>query len=500
MKSKGSGMLGPQVLLAAIVVMFSSSSAAPSAEPTLRDQATQGLRHAVEFFRKKVAVHGTYLWQYSEDLSKREGEGVASATRGWVQPPGTPSIGGAFLGAHKATGDAYYLEAACETAHALVSGQLQSGGWTYFIDFDPAERQKLAYRDGGKSTGRNVTTLDDDTTQATVRFLMRADQALAFQDAKIHECIRYAFESLLKAQYPNGAWPQGFDRFPDPQKFPVKRAAYPESWSRTWPGSEQYWQRYTLNDNALATTIETMFEASRVYGPPAPGNDLANLAIRCRAAAEKAGEFLLLAQMPEPQPAWAQQYDFDMHPAWARKFEPPAITGGESHGAMKILLQLYRETGQQKYLEPIPRALDYLRRSRLSDGRLARFYELRTNKPLYFTTEYQLTYDDSDMPTHYAFKAADGTEAIARDYERLKALAPAQMASVKQKPPAKFGPTMPAEVKTVLSVLDDRGRWIEEGGLRYHRPKDPTVRVIRCETFIRNVEILSRYLAATREQ
>ena len=56
-----------------------------------------------------------------------------------------------------------------------------------------------------------------------------------------------------------------------------------------------------------------------------------------------------------------------------------------------------------------------------------------------------------------------------------------------------------AEVKAVLSAQDARGRWIEGGGLNYHRPKDPTVRVIRCETFIRNVEILSRYLAATRE-
>src|SRR3954470_19083766 len=81
-------------------------------------------------------------------------------------------------------------------------------------------------------------------------------------------------------------------------------------------------------------------------------------------------------------PAWAQQYDADMHPAWARRFEPPAVTGGESHGAMRILLRVYRETGDARYLEPIPRALAYLRRSRLPDGRLARFYELETNRPL----------------------------------------------------------------------------------------------------------------------
>lgn len=475
------------------------SEAAPDDEPALRNQTAQGLRRAVEFFRKEVAVHGTYLWQYSEDLSKREGEGVASATRGWVQPPGTPSVGNAFVTAHEATGDGYYLEAARETAHGLIRGQLKSGGWTYFVEFDPAERKKLAFREGGKPKGKNVTTLDDDTTQAALRFLMQTDHALAFKDAKIHESVQYALNCLLKAQYPNGAWPQGYDRFPEPKKFPVKKGAFPESWSRTWPGSEQYWLRYTLNDNALATTIETMFEVGRIYGRPAAGNDFTNLAVRCRAAAEKAGDFLLLAQMPEPQPAWAQQYDLEMQPAWARKFEPPAITGGESHGALRTLLKLYRETGQRKYLEPIPRALDYLRRSRLPDGRLARFYELRTNQPLYFTTDYQLTYDDGDMPTHYAFKVSDGTEAIARDYERLKLPQADQLASFSQKKPARASAAMLAEVKAVLAAQDARGRWIEDGGLRYHRPKDPTVRVIRCETFIRNTEILSRYLAATRE-
>lgn len=487
--------------LTSFFVLASLCGAVPAAEDpvALRPQAAQALRRAVEFFRREVAVHGTYLWHYSEDLSKREGEGVASATRGWVQPPGTPSVGNAILTAYEATGDPFHLDAAQETAHGLVRGQLRSGGWTYFIEFNPAERSKQAYREGSQANGRNTTTLDDDTTQAALRFLMRIDQILEFKDAKIHDCVRYGLESLLKAQYPNGAWPQGFDRFPDPAQFPVKPAAYPESWSRTWPGSQQYWQRYTLNDNALATTIETLFEAGRRYGQATPGNDLTNLAARCRAAAEKAGDFLLLAQMPEPQPAWAQQYDFDMHPAWARKFEPPAVTGGESHGVLQMLLQLYRETGRRKYLEPIPRALDYLRRSRLPDGRLARFYELRTNKPLYFTTDYQLTYDDRDLPTHYAFIVGDRTESIARDYERLKSLSPEALAALQTPKSAKVSSTLLADVKAVLAAQDARGRWIESGGLTYHRPKDPTVRVIRCETFIRNTEILSRYLAATRQ-
>jgi hypothetical protein len=476
---------------------LAATPAARAAEPAspLREEALRALRRGVEFFRKEVAVEGTYLWQYSEDLSKREGEGKATTTQGWVQPPGTPSVGRAFLAAFDATGEAAFLDAARATAHGLVRGQLRSGGWTYSIDFAPAARAKVAYRDGGQPAARNVTTLDDDTTPAALRFLLRADRALRFQDARVHEAVRCALAALLQAQYPNGAWPQGYDAFPEPDKFPVKKAAYPESWSRVWPGSGQYWRRYTLNDGVLANMIDTLLEAAALCGEASAPADLRPYAARCRAAAEKAGEFLILAQMPEPQPAWAQQYDFDMHPAWARKFEPPAVTGGESQGALRALLVLYRATGQRRFLEPVPRALAYLRRARLPDGRLARFHELRTNQPLYFTRDYRLTYDDGDLPTHYAFKVADGTDAIAREFERVQALKPEELKPDAPRRPAKADAALLAEVKRVLAAQDARGRWVEDGRLRHHGQNDPTTRVLRSATFSRNVETLSRLLA-----
>ncbi len=487
------------------ILLFVPALVAPAANPVraadpetaIRERAGEALRRGVEFFHKEVAGEGAFLWQYSEDLSKREGEGKAPPSRAWVQPPGTPSVGDAFLAAHEATGEGYYLEVARETAHKLARGQLRSGGWYYWIDFDREGRKRLAYREGGKEKARNVTTLDDDTTQAAVRFLAKADRALGFRDAKVHEAVRFALESLLEAQYPNGAWPQGYDRFPEPDKFPVKKASYPETWSRAFPGGE-YRRFYTLNDDLLLDLIETFLEVSRIYGEPAGDAGLPLLAARCRAAAERAGGFLLLAQMPEPQPAWAQQYDFEMHPAWARKFEPPAISGGESQGAMRALLLLYRATGDGKYLEPIPRAIDYLRRSRLPGGRLARFYEMRTNRPLYFTKDYRLAGDDADVPTHYSFKVSDGTESIARECERLRRLAPDDPKRMLRPDEPRADRVLLDEVKRVIAAQDGRGRWVEDGRLRYHGPGDPTTRVIRCDTFIRNVEVLTRFLAARR--
>ncbi|OYT68700.1 MAG: hypothetical protein CFK52_14510, partial [Chloracidobacterium sp. CP2_5A] len=149
---------------------------------------------------------------------------------------------------------------------------------------------------------------------------------------------------------------------------------------------------------------------------------------RCRQALLKLGGFLLLAQMPEPQPGWAQQYDFNLRPIWARKFEPPAVAGRETQDAIETLLRIYRLTGDAKWLEPIPRALAWLKRSHLPDGRLARYYELRSNRPLYMTPDYKLTYSDRDVPDHYGWKTESRVAAleaslkedvIKRDLSRL---------------------------------------------------------------------------------
>jgi hypothetical protein len=323
---------------------------------------------------------------------------------------------------------------------------------------------------------------------------MRLDQVLSFRNSRIHDAAEYALEQLLTAQYPIGAWPQRFSQPPaDAAELPVRQAGYPKSWSRTFPGRD-YQGFYTLNDNALADTIEVMFQAAEVYG-----ND------RYRAAAVRGGEFLLLAQLSEPQPAWAQQYSLQMEPAWARKFEPPSVTGGESQGVLRTLLQVYLRTGDRRFLEPIPRAVAYFRRSQLPDGSLARFYELKTNRPLYFTKDYRLTYEDDDLPTHYAFTVGSGIERIARRYEQIagwdeaaRMREVARLTDVAPRPSGEPSPRLIQSVRTVVEQLDDQGRWLEEGRMKYHGDEDRTRRIIDCRTFVRNVQTLSEYLSCFR--
>ena len=390
--------------IARLSVVFAAAlltGTASWADNTTRDQALAAMATATGFFRSEVATQGGYLWKYRHDLGIRQGEEVATESVIWVQPPGTPAVGMALLDAWAATADSLYLQSAVEATRALVWGQLASGGWDYRIDFDPTGSKRWHYRRdieaGDTETGerRNQTTFDDNTSQSALRLLMRVDAALGHEDADIGNAVRYALEAFLQAQYPNGAWPQRYISFPVAEQYHVLQATYPESWPRAYPKAD-YRDYYTFNDNAIADVIDVMLEAFRVYDDP-----------RFRDAAMAGGDFMLLAQMPEPQPTWAQQYNGRMEPAWARRFEPASVTGGESFGVMGALIGLHIETGEARFLEPIGPALDWARRSLLADGRLARFYELHTNRPLYFVRDtYELTYSDADMPTHYAFKVA----------------------------------------------------------------------------------------------
>lgn len=536
------------------VVLSARSQPAPS-----RQEVLDAMRKAATFFVETVSTHGAYHFYYAEDLSYGRSEHGEGPTQAEVQREATPRVGMAYLEAYEATGDRFYLAAAVKAARALIQGQLCTGGWDYLIEFDPAKRKSYPYRTDqdcrSAVPAKPPTNLDDNVTQACVRLLMRVDRALDFKDRPIHDAARFALDSLLKAQYPNGAWPQRYTQFPDPAKFPVKRASYPESWSRQWPG-ENYQSHYTFNDNTVSDAIDMMLEAARTYDDP-----------RYLASARRGGDFILLAQMPEPQPAWAQQYDAEMHPAWARVFEPPAVTGGESQGVLRTLLVLYRETNDRKYLEPVPRALDYLERSalppsdrpvearaRIKPGApvLARFYELRTNRPLYITKGtqirakglglgrpdgYQLSYSDESVITHYGVLTGGAQlAAIRAEYNRLASANPEAIGR-----PAKLHGLSPwsgpdegpltarppaARIRALLDSMDSRGAWIEEGVIGkadrvvsvfaaremvltindrpipikendrielFQGVQPPRTRILRSTTFARNLETLGAW-------
>lgn len=494
----------------------------PQTAATGQEEVRRALKQAVEFFRTRVSNSGGYHFRYASDLSYGRSEAAQGPTQVTVQTSGTPLVGMAYLRAYEATEDPDYLEAARETALLLVRGQHCSGGWDYIIELDPGKRRSYPYRvDGdcaerqdstaaGDSAGPEpASTLDDNVTQGALRLLMRVDRELEFQDPMIHEASLFGLDQLARAQYPNGAWPQRFRNVADPNLPATRSAAYPDSWLREWPGPD-YRHHYTLNDNAILDVIDTLLEAARIYRET-----------RYRTAAEKGGDFLLLAQMPDPQPAWAQQYDGRMHPAWGRIFEPPSITGSESQAVLQMLLVLYRESGRKQYLEPVPQAVEYLRKSNLppegpwrrEGGRcgpeelcLARFYELGSNRPLFVTKGsrvrvgtgsshlldgYELSYSPESVITHYGLWT-DGRrlEKAEQEYrslltqdpstigrpERLHGLSPWRGETA-----FASGPELADQVRNLVRSMDPRGAWVEEGSVG---KADPVIFLFAAEDMV----------------
>ncbi len=505
------------VVIVILLFFFGSNiNFAASAVPT-KQEALGALRQAAEFYVTKVSTEAGYQSGYIEQADGQiVGRGPQTLTHA------TPGVGMAFLEAWEASGDRYFLKAAQSAAHGMLKGQMCSGGWDERVtELDPVKRKDYRFRaDGGcpatedwivdfyepNQTGdkqieprRNMTNNDNNITQSVTRMLMRVDQALNFEDYELHEGVIHALDYFVLAQFPIGAWPRNYEKLGDPERYPVMPGSYPETWSRTWT-RPKFYSYYNLNDDCTMNVMDVMLEAARIYNEP-----------KYLASAENTGFFLLLAQIPGSQPAWAQQYDLKMQPSWARSMEPPAISGRESISVLYALLALYRETGKQKYIEPVPRALEYLKKCVFErNGRrvLARFYELKTNRPLYITpgspSVRKITYNSEKIKRGYSFfTSADPLDRIAAEYKELLAAKPEalrrpeKLMSLKpftyRPPPVLSHEELTAKVSAAISSLDERGAWIEPLAAG-QKPKEPVERRISSGTFARNVKLLSKYI------
>ncbi len=446
-----------------------------------RDSVFAAMKKAASYYHQQVASHGGYVYHYSLDLKQRWGEGLASQNQVWVQPPGTPTVGMAYLRAYEATADREYLAAAADAASALVYGQLKSGGWTNSIDFDPQSPHVADYRNG-KGRGKNNSSLDDGQTQTALQFLVEADRAFGFQNESIHQAALVGLDALLAAQFPNGAFPQVWTK--PVQLQPIKQASYPDYDWRMEGRVKNYWDMYTLNDNVTGYVAATLIVAHRTYGDD-----------RYRTALSTMGDFLVLAQMPEPQPGWAQQYNYEMQPIWARKFEPPGVSGDETQEVIATLLLISDYLGDRKYLEPIPRAVAWLQRSLLPTGQLARFYELRSNRPLYMERQadkYTLTFDDSNLPDHYGWKTDSQLDELGRQYTLAQAgRALGESTTLRE---------LQQQARAIIGELDEQGRWVNhfDGQRLVGQAKLVLGQAyLSSRTFSDNLSLLSEYASRT---
>lgn len=445
-------------------------------------------------FMRSISTQGGYVYLYTPDLQKRTAERPATATQIAIQPPGTPAMGLAFLRAYEATRATVHLNAASAAATALARCQLASGGWHSTADFDLARPNEDGRLYGGDKYihGQIIkhtigTTFDDDTTQSAVRFLLAfvkvTQGSKQTEDMAIQHALDRALSGMMRAQYPNGAWPQMYrGEVRDPKDYPIKKASIPTDYPRTWP-DDDYTRYYTLNDNGHSTCVKTMLIAYQVTGKP-----------EYLESAKRGADFLLLAQLPEPQPAWAQQYNFAMEPAWARSHECPSVCSAESGNVIEALTDLYLETGEEKYLSAAAPAVAWLQRSKIGKNRWARLYELGTNKPVYGDQRGELVFDKAELShksaTGYMWESKFNIPQVLAEYEKVKSLGRAAILAA-AKTPQKTLPELEVRVDQILAAQDSQGRWITQERWRKGAPQEP---VISTKAYIQNIEALADYL------
>ena len=432
-----------------VAIPLACAAAAPGAAP-LPKQAAGALARATAFLRS-VATRGGYAGIYSADLKRRYGEAAyqpLKASRIWVQPPGTPTVGRTFLAAYRATNDREFLRAARDVGRALAWGQNANGGWPYVADVSA-----LAPASTRPARAKRTSTFDDNTSQAALDFLMDLDQVL--DEPWLDEAVTLALDFMLRSQFPNGAWPQ-----------------------RSPPG-RGYGGHYTFNDNAVNDCIRVMCHAHRLY---ARKEHLQSV--------RRGGDFIIASQLPAPQAGWAQQYSHDMKPAWARSFEPPGACSAVTARNIRTLVDLHLYTRDAKYLAPIPAAIDWLGRSKLESGQWARLYELKTNRPIYGDRDgkvhYTLEEISKERRSGYSWRGSYSVPSAIRLYEEVKRLgADAYLARRDRKLPASrrraAARSLEPRVRKVIAALDARGRWVDGDKITTAR-------------FVANAGLLCRYL------
>ncbi|GAB4317329.1 MAG: hypothetical protein Kow0069_20010 [Promethearchaeota archaeon] len=354
---------------------------------------------------------------------------------------GTPLLAGLFLDFYAVEPDPRYLRVATEAADALLAVQdSESGGFYY----DGRRRPDGTGYQPHPLNSRRATILDDHVTQDALDFLL--DVYLVTGNETYREALWRGFDCLDAMEKPGGGWPQ--------------RSNYP---------ADAYESLVTLNDDALREVVFLLLKAHAAF----PGDS------RFLAAAERAGLFLKRVQGAGGAPyqaGWAQQYDDDDQPAWARSFEPPAICSKQTVSAMECLLELYLVTGNASWLEPIPAGVAWLRMDNTTvgvdeDGNpvYARLYELGTNRPIYGVdggkwSDVKYVYDLSQAREGYSWQGGYGVRGFLERWDLLVSLGYDRAAySTQVNAPRSLASALGRALEAVTSQTPD-GFWLDEQG------------------------------------
>ena len=237
-----------------------------------------------------------------------------------VNDDSAAALGKPFLWGYRIWKDDRYLRGATSLADFFIRAQFPEGGWAYQFTLQPDGSVKPVWR---------IANFEEWVQSNGLRHL--AAVCVLTGDTRYRNAASKAGEVILKAQNPAGWWPWGA-----PVGTEDKRT--------------DYMKGPTLNDWSLNACMGDCLVLHHITGDR-----------RYAVALLEAGNWIMSAQLPDPTPGWAAQYDVQGRAAWARFMEPPgADTNFGTYGAGSALLMLYDITGQDRYLAPLRKHLAWL--------------------------------------------------------------------------------------------------------------------------------------------
>ena len=272
-------------------------------------------------------------------------------------------------------------------ADNVLRYQSPEGGWpkSTNLAFAPRTPADVPVQGDGRAN-----SLDNDATTVPMEYLARVFDATG--EGAYRASFLRGVDYLLAAQYANGGWPQ------------------------FWPLRGGYHDRITYNDDAMIRVMSLLREV--VAGEAPYGFVDAERRARADGAVQRGIDVILRTQVRQDGKltAWCAQHDEKtLVPAWARAYEPPSLSGGESVGIVRFLMSIEKPKpeviaaieGAVSWLRSVPIKGMRLQRIVGADGRSqrslvpdpsapplwARFYELGTNRPLYLDRDSRFRYD-----------------------------------------------------------------------------------------------------------
>ncbi len=210
----------------------------------------------------------------------------------------------------------YATAEAARIAENVLLHQRGTGGWPKNIDLaaslSDAEKAEAAAR-----KGRTDSTFDNGATHGQLVFLARAFETTKREPLK--DAFLKGLDYILAAQYSSGGWPQYH------------------------PLRSDYSRRITFNDGAMIGAMEVLRGVAR-REPQYLLVDEERRA-RCETAVRKGIECILRCQVRVKgvRTVWCAQHDeLSLASAPARSYEKASLSGGESAGVVKFLLEIDR--------------------------------------------------------------------------------------------------------------------------------------------------------------